>query len=289
MRLRVHQPRDFTSLEAEPGHPHLLAVIEPGVSTVSAIAPTAVFNVDTANFDSQVVQASQSTPVLVDFWADWCGPCKALASVLEKLANEAGGAFVLAKVDTDANQELAASMGIRSLPTVRLFVNGAPVGEFMGAQPESAVRAFLEQHLPRKVDSSAAEAIEALLAGGDLEAARTAIESLDEATRETPALQGLVARLWILEKTAGQRPPAELEAALDADSGDLEARFGVALHMAASCRYEDALDAMLAVVSRNRNFADGAARESMLKVFEILGSGDPRVGVYRGRLASALN
>lgn len=258
------------------------------MSTV-APPPRAVFDVDTAQFDSLVVEASTKTPVLVDFWAAWCGPCKALAPVLEKLAGEAGAGFVLAKVDTDANQQLAAAMGIRSLPTVRLFVDGSAVAEFMGAQPESAVRRFLEQHLPAAVDSGAASAIEALLTTGDLGGARDALDALDAAAREAPALRGLAARLWILEHAAGLRPAAELEAVLAADARDLDARYALALHMAAARRYEDAMDAILTVVSRNKQHADGAAREAMLKIFDILGPGDPRVGAFRARLASALN
>ena len=130
-----------------------------------------VFNADAASFQSLVIDASHRVPVLVDFWAQWCGPCRALAPVLEKLANEFQGRFLLVKIDTDREQEVARQFGIRSLPTVKVFKDGSAVDEFLGAQPESQVRALLERHLTRESDDARVQA-QSLRDRGELNAAR---------------------------------------------------------------------------------------------------------------------
>jgi putative thioredoxin len=250
--------------------------------------PNAVFDVDTAAFQASVLDASSRTPVLVDFWAAWCGPCKALTPVLERLAAQAGGRYVLAKVDTDANRELAAANGIRSLPTVRLFVNGQAVAEFMGAQPEAVVRQFLREHLPQHEDD-ALVAIGALLDEGALARARQDLDALEPQVRESAPALSLAARLEFLTM-AGDAPPEQaLRERVDGDPTDLDARFLLSVRHAAAARYTEAMDGFLAVLSRERGFRDDGARRALLQVFTVLGPGDPLVALYRGRLASTLN
>jgi len=257
--------------------------------SATAATPCHVVDVDAASFPARVLEASSHTPVLVDFWAAWCGPCKALTPLLERLAAEYDGAFVLAKVDTDANRELAMQMGIRSLPTVRLFVDGAAVAEFAGAHPESSLRAFLDEHLPRPMDGAALAQVEARLAAGDAPGARAALDALDARTRDGAPARALAARLTFLEAAAELPDARALESALAADPAHRQARYALALRLAAQGRYEEAMEALLAVLARDRQFADGAARARMLDIFEVLGDGDPRVPAYRSRLASTLN
>ena len=251
-------------------------------------APPAVFDVTGAGFQSQVLDASRRTPVLVDFWAAWCAPCKALAPVLERLAHEYEGRVLLAKVDTDAERELAAAHGVRSLPTVRLFVDAEPVAEFMGAQPESAVRAFLDRHLPPAAGGPL-DALAAALDDGDLDAASAALAALPEGLRDSAAARGLGARLALLRATVDPPGEPELRARAEADPSDLEARFQLALRDATGGRPEQAMDALLAIASRSRAFRDDGAREALLQVFAMLGADDPRVVECRRRLASALH
>ena len=252
--------------------------------------PAHVFDVTTAEFQQRVLDGSRNIPVLVDFWAAWCGPCKALAPVLEKLADDYAGRFLLAKVDTDAERDLAVAAGVRSLPTVRLFVDGAPVAEFMGAQPESAVRAFLDQHLPvSEAGSGALDAVAALVESEDLDGAREALQAADERLRDGAAGRALAARIELLE-TAGAAPPEpQLRERVARDPGDLEASFLLALADALAGRHREAMDALLAILTRNRGFREDGARRSLLLVFDLLGADSPLVADYRRRLASALN
>ena len=248
-----------------------------------------VFDVQASDFQSLVVEASHATPVLVDFWASWCGPCKALAPVLEKLAGEASGRFLLAKVDTDANQELAVAQGVRSLPTVRLYVDGEAIAEFMGAHPESSVRGFLDQHLGNTADTEAIASIAALVDRGEADAARQALSTLAEHQQHDARVGQLSARLAFLEEARKAEPRDRLELALAADPQDLDARYDLALRDAAEGRFEEAMDALLLVLARNRKFREDAPRQAMLRLFNALGEADPRVSAFRGRLAAALH
>ncbi len=247
-----------------------------------------VIDVDAGSFQRLVLEASRHTAVLVDFWAAWCGPCKALTPVLEKLARESSGTFVLAKVDTDANRELAMAQGIRSLPTVRLFVDGKPVAEFMGAHPEASVRAFLDQHLP-PADGGPVADVAAALDAGRVDEAQAALDALPRETRDGVTGRALAARLAFLREAGSAPGEPELRARLDADPGDLEARFALSMRLAAMGRYGEAMDGLLLVVSHSRAFRDDGARRGILQVFDALGPDDPLVARYRGLLASALN
>ncbi|MCP5149452.1 MAG: thioredoxin [Chromatiales bacterium] len=281
-----------------------------------------VFDVGAADFATAVIEASHRVPVLVDFWAAWCGPCRSLAPILERLADEYGGRFLLAKVDTDHERELAMANGIRSLPTVRLFKDGAVVEEFLGAQPESVVRGLLEAHLPRLVndtvvragdllaagdgaaavdllrtaiaaspeDFSLHEALgEALLATGDIEGVDELLRSLPANRSQDEAFRALEARAaFVRTAGAGDDSVDALEAAVAADPADHESRHRLASAHAAAGEYEAAMEHYLELMRRNRGYGDDAGRKGLLAVFELLGASSPLVRRYRDRMAAAL-
>jgi len=275
------------------------------------------FDVTTDLFEVEVLQKSHQLPVLVDFWASWCAPCRTLKPMLEQLAEAYDGAFLLAKVNTEEEQELAAHFGIRSLPTVKLFKDGAAVDEFMGALPEDAVRELLDRHLqaPGPSDALHQQAQQALLAGdreqalallqqaleqdpedaslrldlalllldsGDPDAARTCLQPLPADQRDTPEVKALLAQLSF----AGA-PAADLDALrhqLDTDPNNEAAINALADALVQSGDPAAAMDQLLKLVGRD----DGGAREKMLKIFDLLGE-DPLVKTYRTRLFNALH
>ena len=279
------------------------------------------FNVTASDFDTFVIQNSHQVPVLVDFWADWCAPCKMLMPILSKLAEEYQGKFLLAKVNTDVEQELAARYGVRSLPTVMVFRNGEVVDQFMGAQPESVVRELLDQHVERESDQRRVEARAALQAG-DRETAerilRKAMEedpanhrvvldlaellidgkAFDEAEsllrhlpmdkREDEAVKQLESRLHLARSTAEGPDDETLRQRIAADDNDLEARYQLATRLLARGEYEEGLELMMGVLRKDRNFADGQARQAILDAFELLGNSGDLVSRYRRQLATVL-
>jgi len=280
-----------------------------------------VFNADTASFQSLVVEASHRVPVLVDFWAEWCGPCRSLAPVLEKLADEFQGRFLLVKIDTDQEQEIARQFGIRSLPTVKLFKDGAAVDEFLGAQPESQVRALLERHVTRESDDartqakslrdrgelSAARALleEAHIADpenqklipdlanvfidlGELELARKALDLVSTGLDADGEVVAVVGRLSFAETAAAAPPMEELQRAVKADPRDCQSLYLLAASHLGRGEYEAALENFIEVLRIDRGFRDDAGRKGLLSVFEILGNDHPLVGRYRARMSSLL-
>ena len=270
---------------------------------------------------AEVIETSFKMPVLLDFWASWCQPCLMLTPILTKLAEEYAGKFLLGKLNTEQEQEIAARFGIRSIPTVKLFRNGEPVDEFMGALPEQAVRAFLDQHVARESDGQVATAIEYLAAGkasqaidllneahqadpenprvllalaraqaanGDIPSAETTLKTLPPDMRDKPEAVALRNRLYFEEQVAEAPATAELEARVAADSADCLATYQLAMRRVLEEDYDSAMDLLLLLMQTDRSYDDDAGRRGLLKVFELLGD-DPRVTLYRRQMASLLH
>jgi putative thioredoxin len=273
-------------------------------------------DVGLADFAQHVLEESKQRPVVVDFWAPWCGPCKSLKPILEKLAAEYGGKFLLAKINSDENQELAARYGVRGIPSVKAFIDGEPVDEFSGALPESEVRAFLDRLAPSPVDELRRQAAEAHSAGDApsalqwladasridpdhvgvrLDAAEIMLDlnEADEARRligsvpddADPRVPALKARLQFMG-AAGEDETA-LRSRVAANENDLEARLKLANRLVAAGQHEAGMDQLLEIVRRDRSFEDDVGRRTLLSVFDLLGGGEA-VSRYRRLLASVL-
>jgi putative thioredoxin len=272
------------------------------------------------NFETAVLERSSEVPVLVDFWAPWCGPCRVLGPLLDKLAQEYAGQFILAKVNVDENPSLAGALGIQGIPAVKLFRDGQIAAEFTGALPETLIREFLSKFLPSAADKQAREAA-ALEQQGKPEQAKALYRTILESTPNHPgALLGLgrllteqggdgAEALEILEKVpltaderreadtlmarlklqeGGAHNEAELRAALKANPNDLHAKFNLAQALAANGNYEDALREYLDIVKTDRTFDDDAARKAMIQIFDAIGSEHPLTDKYRAELAKVL-
>ena len=255
-------------------------------------------DVHEGTFEERVVDASRETPVVVDFWASWCRPCLVLGPVLERLAQEYGGRFVLAKVDTDANPRLAARFGIQGIPAVKAFRNGDVVSEFVGAQPEAAVRAFLDDVVPSRADELAGKGIEAEHRG-DVELAERAYRGALDIDPSHPAaavgLAGILAgrddgdaARKLLARVPEDAESRRLLAELDLRAGGHEdGDLGKASAAAARGEHRTALEEALRVIEQGSPSAD-RARDLMVRVFEALGDDDPLTREFRPRLATAL-
>ncbi|MBS36174.1 MAG: thioredoxin [Thiotrichales bacterium] len=283
---------------------------------------TPSFDVDEASFHEAVINRSYQTPVLVDFWADWCGPCKALEPVLHEVVESLGGQVQLAKVNADEQQALAQAFGVRSLPTVKLFRKGAVVDEFMGVQPESAIRAMLDPHLERVSDQLCAQAVEAREAGeldlavkllnqavgddpgnprlypellevclerDDLEAANAILAALPDGVDED-RINELRARVRLANQSSGgTADEQDVRERVEQAPKDCALRIELATLLASQSRHEEALEELLEAVRIDRAFDDGAARKAMLDIFALLGNSGPVVSRYRSQLANTLN
>jgi len=246
---------------------------------------TYIIDVTRENY-AQLIEASFKVPVLLDFWASWCQPCLALAPILTKLAEEYQGRFLLGKLNTEEEQEIAAQFGIRSIPTVKLFRDGQPVDEFMGALPEPAIREFLDRHVARESDQQVVAARDHLDAG-DFDAAEAILGTLPVDELADPQVNLLRDRLFF-ERGVAETPAAtELQARLAADPDDHEARLQLAMRKVVDLDYETAMDLLLEQMKKDRSYAEDAAHQELLKIFELLGD-DPRVSRYRRRMASLL-
>lgn len=273
------------------------------------------------NFQSVVLDGSFERPVLVDFWADWCAPCRTLMPLLAKLADEYGGRFLLAKVNTEEEQALAAQFGIRSLPTVQVFKDGRAIDQFMGALPEGQIRAFLDRHVPRASAELLAQA-QGLIAIGDLNGAARLIErartedpgndrlvlaelGLADARGETdrvragldaipmelanaPEVAALRGRLRFADALVDAPPEPDVAAGVAADPSDSRARYQLAAYRVLSGDYETALGQLLELMKRDRTFNEDAGRKGMLAVFDLLGGGGDLVAKYRARMMNVL-
>ncbi len=279
-----------------------------------------ILDVGEQDFEREVLERSDQVPVVVDFWAPWCGPCRVLGPILERLAEEHAGGFVLARVDIDANPALAQAFQVRSIPAVKAIRERALAGAFEGAQPEAAVRRFVESILPSPAEREA-KAAYASMASGDAAAARAHWEdALALDPRLPAALYGLAqleadegegeSALALLERIGpgtrvsddADRLAATLRtrgAAAGADESELRrrvadapddpvAQLALGRLLAAKGRHQEALAALLESVRRDPGHEDGAARRAMLDVFAVLGADDPLTQEYRSALARTL-
>jgi putative thioredoxin len=245
------------------------------------------------NFVQAVVEASRERPVLVDFWAPWCGPCRTLMPMLERIADEYAGRFTLAKLNTDESPGIAGHFGIRSIPTAMLFRGGEVVDQFVGVQPETAIRDLLDRHLDAGAQPEGSQDLQSLaeaqLERRDASAAAEAIAALAAAQPEHPALGSLRARLAFLEASVAEPDVMSLRARLERDAGDAATRHALAAHHALAGDYATAVSEWLELMRRDRRFGDDLARRSLLGAFDVLGEGDPLVLSTRRRMASLLH
>jgi putative thioredoxin len=273
-------------------------------------------------FQADVIDASMQVPVLVDFWAPWCGPCKTLGPMLEKLEQAYGGRFKLVKVDTDAQQQLAQHFRIRSIPTVYAFVNGQPVDQFQGAQPEGRLREFIDRLMPNPSDVELEQAgaaldrgdtaaatdhvrkaialdpandsarllyAQLLLAAGDPAAAHGQVEALSAQARAEPQVAALAQQIAAAAEAARPPVPHDLVARVQANPGDLQARLDLAEYWIEYKEWPQALAELLEIVQRDRAFHDDIGRRRMVQVFDLAATQPQLVSEWRRRLGAALN
>ncbi len=297
---------------------------------IGAGAPAAsvVKDSDTQSFAADVLDASREVPVVVDFWAPWCGPCKTLGPIIERAVASAGGAVKLVKINIDENQELAGQLRIQSIPAVMAFKDGQPVDGFVGALPESQIKSFIAQIAGQTGPSPVEQALEqaaalmaegqhqeagalysqvvqhepgnaaaiagmarCLIAAGDLDGARQVLDMTPEDLADHVDIAGARTALEL----AGQAQRAgdggevdELRERLAADANDHQARFDLAIALFGQNRREAAVDELLEIVGRARQWNDEAARKELVKLFEAMGPTDPVTVDARGRLSSLL-
>src|SRR5437762_7784634 len=302
-----------------------------GTASGAAAQPTAdasayVKDGSIETFAADVLEASREIPVIVDFWAPWCGPCKQLGPLLEKVVSESKGAVRLVKINIDENQEIARQLRIQSIPTVYAFKNGQPVDGFMGAIPEPQLRVFV-QHLTggeagaNPADDTLAVAEEAFASGdlttaaqayaqvlqdepghpkavaglarcylksGDVDRARKTLQLVRPDGAADEAIRAVDAEVKLRERSAAAGDTTDLRAKVDANPGDHQARYDLALAMDAKGERQRAIDSLLEIVRRDRNWNDQAARKHLVTLFEAMGPTDPRTIDARRKLSSIL-
>lgn len=282
---------------------------------------SAIVNVDANNFNTEVIERSREVPVLVDFWAEWCAPCKMLLPVLTNLVEAYEGQFVLAKVNTDEQQELAMQHNIRSIPTLKLYRHGRMVEEIMGVQSEQALRALIDKYRERTVDKLRVQASQAYMQGDSeraielltqaqaqdpeyypvqtdlakvlmdnhqLEAAEKILKDLPANVQGEPEVVGLLTHLQLMQIVENAPAQSELEKTLANDADNHLARHQLAVSQALTGDYENALENFLELMKRDRQYEDDAGRRGMLSVFTLLENQGPLVTHYRSKMSSLL-
>ena len=273
-----------------------------------------IIDVDETSFERDVIQNSSEKTVVVDFWAAWCGPCRMLGPILERLAEEPGSNFVLAKVDVDANPGLAMRFGVQGIPAVKAFRDGRVAGEFVGAKPEPQVRQFLNEVAPAG-DGGGSESVDGLMRDRRWsEAAELHREMLDENPADLEARLGLAraligqgqgcrAKVYLADLQNETTTMARAESLMPladfvcllAEKGDqnvevtvVEAQYRQAARLFSQGKIAPAMDGLLDLLRHSKNYRDGQVRQVMLGVFELLGDDDPLTGAYRREMASIL-
>jgi putative thioredoxin len=299
-------------------------MLELGQNT-TAPAEELIKDTSEATFMADVVDASKEGPVIVDFWAPWCGPCKTLGPQLEAAVTAAGGKVRMVKINVDENQAIAGQLRVQSIPTVYVFHEGQPVDAFQGALPQSEIQAFVDKAAALAGDGGLGEAVEMALemlntgaledavqifeaileeepenaaAFGGLAAARLAQDQVDEAEAllngaplsiaSSPEIEAAFAQLALAKQAADAGPVAELRAAVDADGSDLQARFDLAQALHADGQVQAAVDELLTLFGRDRDWNEGAAKAQLFTIFEALKASDPIVLNGRRRLSSMI-
>jgi putative thioredoxin len=282
------------------------------------------FSVDIteSNFMQEVIEASHNTPILVDFWATWCEPCKSLIPTLDKLADEYAGQFRLAKVEIDQEQNLATQFAVRSVPTVKMVVNAEIVDEFTGALPEAQIREFINKHINKVEDSPLQDAISSYQQGDTETAlesmqeiliaepqnpmiriefanmlmrekrfddARDLLMSLSVDDKNNPAALALMGQLESIDAVVGAPDIEDLLQTIEQDPNNCLAREQLSAHYKLRGDYVAAMDQLIEIVRRDRSYNEDAGRTELLKIFEMLGHDHELIGQYRRKLAKILN
>ncbi len=300
----------------------------------SAAAEDVVFDVNVQDFESRVMQGSLHIPVIVDFWAPWCGPCKQMMPAIEEVVRAAGGQVLLAKVNIDENPELAQALRVQSVPTVFSFFQGQPVDGFTGAKPASEIKAFVEKllalvrqsqtdALPDELDvpavlEAAAKAmaegdlalaqglyvqiltqkedhvdayaglVRTLIAADQMDQAQQMIEEAPDSIAAAPALEAVKTALALAQSKPSESVVLELAGRIEKNADDHQARFELAEALFAHSRPEEAIDALIEIIRRNRAWEDEKARKQLLVFFEALGPVDPQTIAGRKKLSLIL-